>query len=180
MKQVFINIIGHNSSGKTTLAKQLAADFKLNRVSGDDFRQFIHDNIAYFAGTNTSYPNDRYALLTPLVVEYRITLSNILLAAGENVIFDGSGTTRTFREHYFSAIRERFPDVLRVIIWSDIDEESLIERLKARGSAWEAQYRDIKKHSFEPPTTDEADLLLRYTQANYQEIHQRLSEALKN
>lgn len=179
MSQLFINIIGHNSSGKTTLAKKLQKDLGFNRVSGDDFREFIHQNIAYFKGTDTSYPNERYNELSPLVVRYRFNLTQILLSAGQNVLFEGSGATKIYRSRYLVKIHETFPRIARVIIWTDIAEPELLERLKARGERWLEQYEDLKKTSFQPPENSEAELVLRYDQNNYDEIKNHLDEWLR-
>ncbi len=179
MSQLFVNIIGHNSSGKTTLAKKLEKDLSFNRVSGDDFREFIHQNIAYFRDTDTSYPNERYDQLNPLVIGYRFNLTQILLGVEQNVLFDGSGATKIYRSRYLVKIHETFPEIVRVIIWADIAEPELLERLKARGERWLEQYKNLKKNSFQPPEDDEAELVLRYDQNNYDEIKNRLDEWLR-
>src|ERR1700712_2671794 len=118
MAQVFINIVGHNASGKTTLAKKLEEDFKLSRVSGDDFRLFVHEHVSYFEGTDMAYPNQRYSELNPLVIEYRLRLTTILLEAGQNVLYDGSGATKDFRRRYLQKVASEFPTVKKVIIWA--------------------------------------------------------------
>ena len=178
MKQLFINVVGHNSSGKTTLAKKLEADLDLNRVSGDDFREFVHTHIAYFKDTDMSYPNKRYTELNPLVLQYRFDLSWILLRAGQNVLFDGSGATREYRARYLTQVLEDFPEVTRVIILANVPEQELRDRLERRGKKWLKQYEDLKKQSFEPPEKGEAEIVLRYDQHNYDVIKESLEKLL--
>lgn len=182
MAQLFVNIIGHNSSGKTTLAQKLAKEFGFNRVNGDNFRKFVYENIAYFKNTDLSFPNERYRQLNPLVVHYRIELTKILLRADQNVIFEGSGNTPEHRARYLKEIRTNFPEVKRVIIWVDIDEEKLLKRLKERdegtGTQWTRMYQEIKKQTFVPPHDHETDAVLRYDQTNYPTIRKKIERYL--
>jgi predicted kinase len=178
VSQLFINVVGHNSSGKTTISKKLEKDFGFCRVSGDDFREFVHDHITYFQDTDLSYPNKRYNELNPLVLQYRFDMSWILLRAGQHVLFDGSGATREYRERYLAKAKDTFPGVTRVIIWADLSEEELLERLKDRGKAWLEQYTDLKKQAFQSPEKDEAEVVLRYDQHNYDAIKDSLSKLL--
>lgn len=171
-----MNIVGHNASGKTTLAQKLVADLGFNRVSGDDFRQFVHEHIPYFAATDVSYPNERFDQLNPLVITYRLELTTILLQAKQNVIFDGSGARKSHRERYLQLVHQKFPSVQRVIIWIDLPEDELVDRLQHRGQQWLRQYEEFKKDTFEIPTSDEAELVLHYDQHNYDEIRQRLRD----
>lgn len=178
MSQVFINIVGHNSSGKTTLAKRLEEDLGLSRISGDDFRQFIHEHVAYFHDIDMSYPNKRYGELNPLVIQYRFELCEILLHAGQSVIFDGSGATQEHRARYLEKIKAAYPPVARVLIWADVPEQELLVRLEKRGSSWLEQYHNLKKHSFQPPSDNESEVLLHYDQNNYEDICSHLQKIL--
>lgn len=178
MSQLFINVIGHNSSGKTTISKKLGEDLGLNRVSGDDFREFIHDHITYFQNTDLSYPNKRFDELNPLIIQYRFDLSWLLLKAGQHVLFDGSGSTKEFRDRYLTKVKTDFPNVVRVIIWADLPEHELLERLETRGNAWLEQYTKLKKAAFQPPQQNEVEVVLRYNQHNYDEIRKSLSALL--
>ncbi|HSX05269.1 MAG TPA: ATP-binding protein [Candidatus Saccharimonadales bacterium] len=178
MSQLFINIIGHNSSGKTTLAKKLAAEFGLNRVSGDDFRNFVGRHVAYFQNTDWSHPNEHTQQLNPLVINYRLELSWILLRARAHVLIDGSGSTKAIRATYMDRVTAEFPEVTRVIIWADVAEAELRARLEQRGGQWVKQYEEIRRPSFEPPEQSEAEVVLRYTQDNYIELAAKLHDLL--
>jgi len=182
MPQVFINIIGHNASGKTTIAKRLADRFALNRITGDEFRNFVYTHIPYFFGTDVSYPSRKSSEFNPLGGKYRLELSLVLLRAGQNVINDGSGSTREIRQMYLQKIKTEFPQVKTVIVWANLPEEDLLERIKKRtqeeNGRWESMYHQFKKKAFEPPTEEEADVLLHYNQLNYEEIEQRVKELL--
>ncbi|MBI3624124.1 ATP-binding protein [Candidatus Saccharibacteria bacterium] len=181
MAQLFINVIGHNGSGKTTLSKKLADQFAFNLVNGDDFRHFIYDHIRYFNDLDGSFPSDRFSQLAPLVLDYRVKLTHTLLANQQTVIYDGSGATRAYRDNYLPAIRQEFPDVKTVIIWVDIDEKELLARLaerdKAQKARWTKQYHQIKKALFDPPKDDEANVILRYDQTNYNEIAETIKKS---
>jgi len=178
LKQPFISIVGHNSSGKTTLAKKLETDFGFSRVSGDDLRGFVCKDVAYFQGTPWDYPNERTRELNPLVAAYRLELSRVLLRAGQHVLYDGSGSTRKIRKQYLDKVQSDFPNTTRVIIWADLSEAELVARLGERGGKWLQQYQDIKIHSFEEPEVSETDILLRYDQHNYDTLAAQLRTLL--
>lgn len=178
MSQLFIATVGHNGSGKTTVAQRLAEDLSLNRVNGDDLRTFLFERMPYFADVDLSYPSSKYDELNPLIMDYRFRLSKILLQAGQHVLYDGSGSTRAFRDKYLATYKREFPAITTVIIYTDIGEPELLERLDQRGDRWLDMYHDWKKAAFEAPTADEADVLLRYNQQNYDEIKQSLVDLL--
>jgi predicted kinase len=182
--QLFIAVVGHNSSGKTSVANKLANRLPLNRVSGDDFREFVHNHIPYFHNTDLSYPSKKYEELNPLTIMYRFEMSWILLQANQNVLYDGSGATRERREKYLAKARADFPYIKTVLLWTDLDEGTLLQRLadrdKKTGAQWSKQYHDLKKHLFEPPAEGEADVLLRYDQNNYDFIEKEIKALLES
>jgi predicted kinase len=179
MSQLFVNIIGFNAAGKTTLAKQLEAEFGFSRVSGDDFLEFVYNNVAYFKSTPIAYRTERYLQILPLNLHYRLQLSQILLEAGQSIIFDGSGNLKEYRLKYLRQLVQKFPKVKTVIIWAQASETELMLRYKQRAdtSKWIQMYQDRKK-SFQPPTEDEADLLLLYTQDNYKTLEASIQKLL--
>lgn len=183
MAQLFINIIGHNASGKTTLSDKLAKSFKINQVNGDAFRKFVYDHVAYFQDTDLSFPSKKGGELNPLTILYRIELAKILLQSGENVLFDGSGFTLEHRNKYLNEITRVFPKVTRVIIWADIEEADLLERLRARdqksGAQWVRMYKELRKQAFVPPINGEVEVLIRYDQHNYEEVRQQIKDLLQ-
>ncbi len=171
------------SSGKSTLSKKLVNQFKFNRVSGDAFRHFISDNIAYFANLDISFPNDRTKLIQPLLHDYRLGISNILLDQGEHVMFDGTSMYAEVRTSRFKEVKKLYPKVTTVLIFVDTPEELILSRLKERDtlseqSNWVEHYHKLKKPQFEVPTSNEADAVLTYYQYNYQEIEDKLQELL--
>ena len=182
MAQLFINVIGFNASGKTVVSKKLAEAFKLNRLSGDDFRNFVHTHITYFDDTGY-FPNERNHELNPLVIQYRLSMLWTLLSAKQSVIFDGSGTAKEERAKYLKKIKSDYPKVTTVIIWADIGEPELLKRLAERDkddeqAQWTEVYHKFRKPRFEPPDIDEADILLRYDQKNYDEIEAEIRKLL--
>lgn len=184
MSQLFINIVGHNSSGKTTVAKKLQEDLGVSRVNGDDFRLFIYENVAFFGGEKLGKKSLKNDALNKFIVNYRIELSEIILSGGGSVIFDGSGATRQWRSFYMDRILKGFPQVKRVIIYTEIKEDELLARLAERDSSgeriWIKHYHELKKDLFEPPSQDEVDLLLTYNQQNYEEIRSALARLLES
>lgn len=185
MSQLFINIVGHNSSGKTTIAKKLQEDFGFSRVNGDDFRLFIYENVKFFAGEKLGKKSPKNDALNKFIINYRIELSEIVLKGGGNVVFDGSGATQQWRSFYMDRILQNFPDVKRVIIYTEIKEDELLKRLAARDSTdtdqiWVKHYHELKKDLFEAPNSNEADALLIYNQENYEEIKSDLAGLLES
>jgi predicted kinase len=182
MAQLFINVIGHNASGKSTLSRKLTKALPLNRVNADDFRQFIFDNIPYFKGTDSSFPNHRFTILGDIFNHYRFELCWVLLQEKQNVLLDGSGYKDTTRAKYLPQVKEKFPEVIRVIIWCQLPEPELLERLternKTQGDKWLRQYHEIKKPGFVSPSENEAEIVLNYTQDNFDEILGKLKELL--
>lgn len=171
MKQAFIAVVGHNAAGKTTLSKQIAAVLNLNRVNADEIRQFIIHTIPYFADVSLATRTPKYDQLNNFAVRYRFDMAYTLLEAGQSVIYDGSGTDRQSRDVYLRYVKDHFPQIQRIIIYCEIDEQTLLERLKERdaierNTGWQDQYWNIKKQKFQPPSFDEADALLVYDQTN--------------
>jgi predicted kinase len=181
MTQLFVSLFGHNAAGKTTVAKRLSAELPFNRVSADDFRLFVSGNIPYFQDLDISFKNPRYDQLNPLAVKYRFDMTRILLEAGQNVIYDGSGFMREWRAKYLELARQAAPNCKTVIIIMEIGEEELLKRLEERTDSvqtrWVEQYHH-KKVLIEKPTPDEADMILEYDQTNYDAIKAKLEELL--
>jgi predicted kinase len=178
-----ITLVGHNGSGKTTLSKKLSKSLNLNRVNGDDFRRFVIENIPYFKGHIMSMPTDLSRQLHPLVIEYRMHLAEILLKAGQSVLFDGSGATKETRAVLRKHFSDNLPNLKQIIIYCNPSEEELLRRLRERDqnkadNNWERQYKEIKSAAFEPPTPKECDELLIYTQDNFQGIENTLKNFL--
>ena len=184
MAQLFINVVGHNASGKTTLSNRLAKDLQLNRVSGDDFRHFLFqtETLPYFRDTDSSFPNHRFSLLGDLTDHFRREMIKILLSQNQHVILDGTSYDRKTRRSYMRLAHTQAPDATRVIVWTSIPEQELLERLadrnKVAGDKWLRQYHEIKKHTFQMPDKAEADTLLVYTQGNYEEIRNSIAQLL--
>lgn len=182
MAQLFINVIGHNASGKTFVSKKLTDKFSLNRVSGDDFRMFLYEHVSYFEDQNNSYPTKKNIVMRPLVNAYRSKLIMLLLEADQSIVSDGSSFTRSIRKKYFSKMKAERPELTIVIIWADLPEPELLERLAERDkqskARWVDMYNNYRKAEFEPPEASEADLLLVYNQKNYEEIEQKIAALL--
>lgn len=178
MSQLFVNVLGHNSSGKTTLSQKLQKSFDFNIVGGDDFRLFIYEHIPYFHSVNNSYPTDKNKELNPLVKNYRFELMWILLKAEQNVLLDGSGATKEIRSEYLRKMKTEFPGVKTVLIWVEIGEADLLKRLSKRdensNARWTDMYFDFKKDFIKKPSAGEADKVLTYNQNNYLEIEREL------
>ena len=178
MPVLIIFIVGHNASGKTTLAKKLSEDLKISRITGDDFLDFIKQNVAYYSDLDISYPNDKYTSLKQLKVDYRNLLTVALIKQNQSVIFDASGHTKQSRDQYIASFHQ-MPEVKTLIIWAYATKAELLQRLGAREnqhSNWLKQYRE--KGPFEPPLDSEADVVLRFDQSNYDDIKNMIQELL--
>jgi predicted kinase len=175
MTKLFINILGYNASGKTTLAKKLASDLDINRINGDDFRTFIKQNIAYFNNLDITYKNPVFDTLNPLVISYRLQMTELLLGNNQSVIYEGSGVKKEWREKYLSIARQY--NAKTILILCEISEDELLDRLANRedGERWKNQYFDSRKGTLEEPEENEVDLILHYTQDNYDEVLQKLA-----
>lgn len=184
MATALINVVGHNSAGKTTLSKKLADDLDLERINGDDFRLFIYDHFRYFGNEKLGKKSPKNDQLNLFLVQYRHAIASILLAGGRSVIIDGSGATKQIRRLYLQKVAEDFPQTKQIIIYAQIDEAELIDRLKNRDrsqdeSVWLEYYHTIRRQEFEPPTADEADELLIYNQHNYEDLLHSLRQMLE-
>jgi dephospho-CoA kinase len=179
MRQAFIALVGHNASGKSFVAQKLEEDLGLNRVNADDFRAFVSEHIRYFKNLDISIKNERFEQLKELSLNYRFDMSWLLLGAGQSVIYDGSGATRTWRSKYLDHVKQYYPAAVRIIIYTDIPESELLKRLRERGANWIAQYETSKKALFEPPTASEAQRILVYNQHNYDEILSHIKKLLE-
>jgi len=179
----FVNIVGYNGTGKTTLAKRLEEYLGFNRINGDAFRLFVINEIAYFKDLDLSHQNDRHEYLSPLVVQYRTELSLSLLRAGENVIMEGSGLLKSYRELYLHKIKQQDPKTKTVLIVCKIAEDKLADRLRLRDAStqdesWQIMHK-AKENIFEMPTEDEADAILIYSQDNYDDIKSKLKDVME-
>lgn len=178
MAKVLIAVIGINGSGKTTLSEKLSKSLNLNHINGDDFMMFLKQNIAYYHDLDISIPNEKYESVKQFKIEYRNFLTAVLLSKGQPVVFDAVGHKREYRDQYLSVYRQDV-DTKLILIWVDILRDELLKRLKERdlqGGSWQKQLEE--KGPFEPPEADEADVILRYDQKNYQEIEDRLRELI--
>lgn len=180
---VFVSIIGHNGTGKTTLAKKLENELGFNRINGDAFRLFAIKEIRYFKDLDLSHPNGRHESLSPLVFKYRTDMSATLLGLGENVIMEGSGLLKDHRQIYLDRIKKEVPATKTVLIVCDVPHNILVGRLKLRDEptkdeSWQDMLK-AKESMFEAPASDEVDVLLTYTQDNYDEIKTKLKAMLE-
>ncbi len=175
---LFIGIVGHNASGKTFLAKKLEDDLSANRINADEFRLFLSERVRYFHKLDLSYKNDKIDALGPLTLDYRLSLAKILLHAGEIVIYEGSGFLEKWRKTYLDVAKSCSNSVVTVLISVELPENELLKRLKQReekeGGRWTEQYYE-KKDLYEPISDNEADLVLHYTQNNYDDMVKKLS-----
>jgi len=183
MTQLYTLIVGHQSSGKTHLAKKLEQDFGFSIINGDDFRSFVYGHVRYFENEKLGKRSDRNDQLNRFLLTYRTEMTNILLSSGQNMIMDGSGFTREIREKYFEQISSQFPGVKRVIIQTEISEPELLERLSQRDhgqseAIWQDVYHGLRKDLFEKPSENEADCLLLYDQYNYEEVRSKIQKVL--
>jgi len=185
MNQLFISIVGHNSTGKTTIAKRLEEDFGISRVNGDDFRLFIYKHVKFFQNEKLGLPSHKNDILNQFIINYRIELAEIMLKEGASVSLDGTGATKAWRKRYMDKIKRDFHNVKRVIIYAQLDEQELLKRLSERDrqndtQIWTRHYLHLKKKLFEPPEPDEADYLLIYNQHNYDEVKANLMVLFKD
>lgn len=176
---ILILLVGHNGSGKSTLARQLVLDFPhLNMISGDEVRVMAKQHIAYFHDLDYSFPSEKNDLLNHVIHVYRNELTTRLLQNGQDVLIDASNYVVSLRAERIAVARPYASKI--VFIYCDTTQDVIKERLKKRGQRWLEQYEKIKRPKFEPPSKQECDELLLYTQHNYHEVKKRLASLLSS
>ena len=180
--QLFVLLVGHNASGKTTLARQLAEDLNLQLVEGDPFRMFLAAEIPYFKDLDISIPNPKARIASQLTHDYRHMLARKLLKADQAVLYGGGNLKRDVRAHIFEKICNGIA-TRRVILYCKIDEGTLLGRFAERErndskSRWTEHYFRYRKPQLEEPAADECDELIVYDQQNYEEVRDRLKRLL--
>ncbi len=178
MSRTLIAIVGVNGAGKTTLSAKLADALHLNHVNGDAFLGHLKKHVYHYEDLDISYPNDKFLTVKQFKIDFRNELTRILLDQNLPVIFDATGQRRIYRDQFLSPYRSGTPTKI-IMIWATIDREEQMERLKirdAKGARWRKQLEE--KDPFEPPEPNEADVILEYTQNNYQEIEDKLRDLL--
>lgn len=179
MSVLFITV-GHNGSGKTALSLRLKDDFPaLNIVSGDAFRDFVREQIPYFNDLDYSYPGGKNNDINPVVNEYRSLITKQLLLANQAVYLEASNYTKAIRKNR-RQIGDSVAGCTVVFIYCEANEDTINERLQRRGHRWFEHYQNLKKDTFEAPTQDECDLLITYTQNNYDTVKQQVADLLKD
>ena len=180
-KQCLILVIGHNASGKTMLSNRILKHFNINRVNGDDVRDFLISKIHYYSDMHYSYPNPKIKSANKVVNIFREELIRELLSQGESVLVDGGGITKESRKRYLELKNISSRKVITVIIELDIEENILLQRLKHRDKSnrnyrWVDLYDDIRREKYEEVTDDEADYVLKLNQDNSDAIIERMSD----
>lgn len=182
----FIWVIGHNASGKTTLSTKLADYFRLNRVNGDDFRDFLGKNYLYFKNLEYSKKaHPKYGSLNVVTQDFRTSIASELLKQNQDIIYDGSGYNQEVRSSVLKTIKERSQtDFKTIFIRSIISEDELIKRLRIRdakeGNTWEKKYLERNKSYYKLPEANECDVLIDYNQSNYDEVKSKLETLLSD
>lgn len=170
---ILVLLVGHNGSGKSSLAAKLQQDFQhINVVGGDELREYIKSTIPFFSDLDYSFPDEKNTLLNPVIHNYRSLLTHQLLKAGQTVLFDASNFSKAMRTSRILEVKDLPCKV--AILYCSANDELLQKRLSARGAQWLRQYQQIKKEMFEPPTADECDEVITFDQDNYQEVKQKL------
>jgi len=180
-EQCLILVVGHNASGKTMLSNKIIKHFNINRVNGDDVRDFLISKIRYYSDMNYSYPNPKIRSANKVVTIFRKELIRELLSQGESVLVDGGGITKESRKKYMELKKISSQKMITVIIESDIEENMLLQRLKHRDKSnrnhrWVDLYDDIRKGKYEGVTNDEADHVLKFNQDNSDAILKRMRD----
>ena len=180
-KQCLILVIGHNASGKTMLSNRILKHFNINRVNGDDVRDFLISKIHYYSDMHYSYPNPKIKSANKVVTTFREELIRELLSQGESVLVDGGGITKESRKKYMELKKISSQKIITVIIELDVEEKILLQRLKHRDKSnknhrWIDLYNDIRKDKYEEVTNDEADHVLKFNQDNPDAILERMRD----
>ena len=178
-EQCLILVVGHNASGKTMLSNEMIKHFNINRVNGDDIRDFLISKIHYYSDTHYSYPNPKINSANKVVTIFREELIRELLSQGESVLVDGGGITKESRKRYLKLKKISSRKIITVIIESDIEENILLQRLKHRDKSnrnhrWVDLYDDIRKEKYEEVTNDEANHVLKFNQDNSDAIFETI------
>ncbi len=183
--QYLILIVGHNASGKTTLASELLGFFgDINRVSNDDIRELLMSKVSYFSDTNHSYTSHKSGTMNNIAYAYKEVLAKELLSAGQSILIDGGGITKEKRKENLSFARHACEKITTLIIEVEIDEKKLLERLfernkKNKNHKWVDFYQNIRKKQYETVAENEADYVLKFNQHNKEKIISKLKKILQ-
>jgi len=181
--QYLILVVGHNASGKTTLSKEIVCNFKfLNKVSGDDIRNFLKSNILFYNDSDFSHWNKKSSSIFKIVPSFRDSLIKELLLQGESVLLDGGGITRKGRSKFLK-LKKGGDKIGTIIIEARLEENKLLKRLEKRiknnpKEKWIDFYYEKRKPFYETVSKIEADHVLYFNQ-NKKEIINKLKKILK-
>ena len=179
--QLLILVVGHNTSGKSTLTKEIISELDINRINGDVIREMLISNIKFYSDTHYSYPNKKIDSANKILSVFRTELIKELLIQKQSVIIDGAGITRKTRNEFLKLVNYGNKNIITIIIETILEEDKLLIRLKERDNKnkqhkWVKFYNDIRKEKYEPVDNSEADFILKYNQNHSKEIIQ----AIKN
>ncbi|NQZ84360.1 MAG: nucleoside monophosphate kinase [Nanoarchaeales archaeon] len=179
-----ILLFGHNSSGKSTISKEMLKYFELSRVNGDEIREFLKDKINYFKDSNYSYPNEKISKVNILVTQLRIDLIKELINSNQNILIDGSGIKKSARKKFTQLVKDN-KKYKTIIIETKISEIELLKRLMKRdlsnsNDKWVYHYEEFRKERYESLSKSEGDFCLEYNQKNLDELILNLKEIINN
>ena len=182
-KQIFVLVVGHFATGKTTLTKEIVSELDINRINGDTLRDMMISDIKYYSDTHRSYPNEKIDSVNRVVTIYRNELVKELLDEEQSVIIDGAGASKNGRKRFLEIVKSRDREISTIIIETSLDEDIITERLKIRDkesseNRWLDFYKDYAKRGYELVDKSEADYMLKYDQNNSKEIIQKIRDIL--
>ena len=183
MKNVFILVVGHNASGKSTISREIERNLKINRISVDNVRDLLISDIKFYQDTHYSYPNKKIESANKIVYAYRKELIKELLYNKQSIVLDGGGIVRNRRKKYLSFAKKVNSKIVTVIIETRIDEKELLERLsnrdkKGKHLKWVKFYKDIRKDGYDKVDPSEADYVFEYNQKNSKDLIKELKKII--
>lgn len=188
MSQTFIMMMGFSRSGKTTLAKQIEAEFpdKFTRIDADTIHDFLNTTYPVFQDDHTII-GQSFELRQKATKAIREVLIETILESGHSVIMDSTNLANGSRKAVLARVKAIDLKISTIIVSAEIPEAKLYENLRQedqknidRGekATWVELYEKIQKPKFEKPNRVEADLVLNYTGENIQPIIDALNQLI--
>lgn len=180
-KQFLILMYWHIWSWKTTLAKKIEKEFKINRINNDDIRKYFSKNILCYQNIDISYRTPITINMNQTVQQIRNIIIKDLILLWESLILDSDNIKKNTRKTILD-LKEYAPKKIEtIIIKCDINENELIKRLEKRDTKSNHKTKrkeffvSTKKYEIEDLSKNEVNHILEYNQKNTKKIFAQIN-----